>query len=63
MKPTKTFILRHSNEKSHEYAAVAAKSCDDVGIKWEYFNGYTNMIGKDALGSNWHSYEMEIFWW
>lgn len=52
MKPTKTFILRHKHPISHEYAAVAAKSCDDVGIKWQYFNGYTNMIGKDAWVSS-----------
>lgn len=40
MKPQKAYIIRIDTELSKEYAAVAAKSCDDIGLKWEYFEGY-----------------------
>jgi hypothetical protein len=39
----KTLILRHDSKLSHQYAEVAAKSCDDLGVEWEYHNGYSNM--------------------
>lgn len=39
----KTLILRHDSKLSHQYAAVTAKSCDDLDIEWEYHDGYSNM--------------------
>jgi len=47
----KTYILRHDSEKSYEYAKCAAKSCDDLNIEWEYFEGFSNILGSDALKS------------
>jgi len=41
MKPQLAYILRHSNPISYEYAAMAAASCDQVGMPWEYFDGFT----------------------
>lgn len=43
MKPSKAYILRIDSDISREYAKFAADSCDKVGLKWEYFEGYTNM--------------------
>lgn len=43
MKPTKALILRIDTPLSHEYAKGAAESCDRVGLRWEYFDGFTNM--------------------
>jgi len=51
MKATKAIILKHSHPKSEEYASTCAKSCDDVGLPWSYYHGYTNMTGKDAWGN------------
>jgi len=41
MKPTKAYILRIPDPRSIEYAKGAAKSCDEVGLPWEYVEGYT----------------------
>jgi GR25 family glycosyltransferase involved in LPS biosynthesis len=44
MKPSKAYILRiSSNPISVEYAKMASDSCDKVGLKWEYFEGYNNL--------------------
>lgn len=43
MKPSKAYILRIDSDVSREYARFAANSCDKIGLKWEYFDGYTNM--------------------
>lgn len=40
--PTKAYILKTSNPLSLEYATIAAESCDRIGLKWEYFEGYEN---------------------
>lgn len=40
----KAYILRHASELSHEYASHTAKSCDDVGIEWEYVEGYNSEV-------------------
>ncbi len=50
MKPTKAFILKIRDPISEKYAEVAADSCDAIGLKWQYFNGYQNMSGIDAWG-------------
>ena len=47
----RTFILRHDDPKSYEYAAVAAESCDKHNMRWEYFEGFSNIKGSDALKS------------
>lgn len=49
MKPTKAYILKINTPISNEYAATAAKSCEDVGLDWEYFNGFQNMTGRMAF--------------
>lgn len=47
---SKAYILKIDTPLSNEYAAVAADSCNKVGLKWEYFNGFQNMTGKMAFG-------------
>lgn len=47
----RTFILRHDDPKSYEYAAVAAESCDKHKMQWEYFEGFSKIKGSDALKS------------
>ena len=44
----RTFILRHDSNLSREYAAVCAQSCEDLNIEYEYFEGFSNMLGSDA---------------
>lgn len=46
MKPSKAYILKINDPVSEEYAKVCADSCDRVGLKWEYHQGYQNMTGK-----------------
>ena len=48
MKPAKAYILKINDALSEEYAKTCADSCDKVGLKWEYFQGYQNMTGRDA---------------
>ena len=45
----KAYILKIDTPISNEYAKHCAKSCDDVGLKWEYFNGFQNQTGKMAF--------------
>lgn len=40
MKVNKTYIIRIDTEMSHQYAADTAKSCEDLGIEYEYYDGY-----------------------
>lgn len=44
----KTYILYHDHSKSIEYAKDAAKSCDDLGISYELYEGYGNIQSVDA---------------
>lgn len=46
----KAFILKIDNSISHEYAKICADSCNNVGLKWEYFVGYQNQTAKSAFG-------------
>ena len=46
MKPTKAYILKINDPISEQYAKVCSDSCDKVGLKWEYHQGYQNMTGK-----------------
>ena len=39
MKPQKAYIIRISSEISHQYAYTAAKSCETLGIEYEYIDG------------------------
>ena len=45
----RTFILKHNDPKSVQYAAVAAESCLKHGMQWEYFEGFSGIKGSDAL--------------
>lgn len=47
----RTFILRHDDPRSYEYAAITAESCSKYGMQWEYFEGFSNILGSDALKS------------
>ena len=40
MKPTKAYILLIDNPISIEYAEVCARSCEKVGLPYEFFEGY-----------------------
>ena len=44
----KAYILRIDTPISREYAEVCAKSCDDVGLDWEYFEGWSDITGRAA---------------
>ena len=46
---TKAYILKIDTPISHEYADITAKSCDDVGLKWEYFMGYHDISAHAAF--------------
>ena len=50
MKASKAYILKIDTPVSNEYAKTCSDSCDKVGLKWEYFNGFQNMTGKMAFG-------------
>jgi len=52
MIPTKAHILKIDTPLSNEYAKVCSDSCDKVGLKWEYFNGFTNKSIVDAWASS-----------
>lgn len=46
--PSIAYILKINTPLSNEYAKVCSDSCDQVGIEWEYFQGYQNMKGRAA---------------
>ena len=48
MKPTKAYILRIDTPVSKEYAKTCSDSCDRVGLKWEYHEGFMGMSGQEA---------------
>ena len=50
MKPSKAYILTIDTPLSIEYAKVCSDSCDRVGLKWEYFKGFSNKSIVDAWG-------------
>lgn len=45
---SKAYILRIDTPVSIEYAEICAKSCDKVGLPWEYFQGFQGMKGQEA---------------
>jgi GR25 family glycosyltransferase involved in LPS biosynthesis len=45
---SKAYILKIDTPISNEYAEICAKSCDKVGIRWEYFQGFQGMMGQEA---------------
>jgi GR25 family glycosyltransferase involved in LPS biosynthesis len=58
--PTKAYILRIQNPLSLERGANCAKSCENVGLPYEYFEGYQGIKGKklwDKLELN-----MKVSW-
>jgi GR25 family glycosyltransferase involved in LPS biosynthesis len=54
MKPSKAYIIRIDTPESKEYAKVCAESCDKVGVKWEYFEGY-KPTDERVLWGNFHA--------
>jgi hypothetical protein len=56
MIPTKAYILATKNPISIEYARTCAKSCDDVGLKWEVFEGYENLTSEQV----WKNFDYKI---
>ncbi|MGY8865626.1 MAG: hypothetical protein ACKVJK_08325 [Methylophagaceae bacterium] len=44
----KAYILRINSPVSLEYAKITADSCDKVGLKWEYFDGWYDITGRAA---------------
>jgi GR25 family glycosyltransferase involved in LPS biosynthesis len=56
MIPTKAYILATKNPISVEYAKICAKSCDDIGLKWEVFEGYENMTAEQV----WKNFDYTI---
>lgn len=51
MLATKAYILKIDTPISNAYAKVCADSCDKVGLKWAYFEGYQNQTGKAAFAN------------
>jgi GR25 family glycosyltransferase involved in LPS biosynthesis len=45
----RAYILRIDDPTSRTYSKTCSDSCDDVGLAWEYFEGYQNMTGKMAF--------------
>lgn len=43
MIPTKAYILRIDNPISIEYAQTCAQSCEEIGLPYEFFEGYQNL--------------------
>lgn len=50
MQKIKAYILRIDDPTSRFYSKTCSDSCDDVGLDWEYFEGYQNMTGRMAFG-------------
>jgi len=47
----KAYILKIDTQTSNEYAKVCSDSCNNIGLDWEYFNGFQNMSGKMAFNT------------
>jgi GR25 family glycosyltransferase involved in LPS biosynthesis len=45
---SKAYILKIDTPTSNEYASLCAKSCDNVGLPWQYFSGFQGMMGQEA---------------
>jgi len=56
MKPTKAYILTIKNPLSVEYARGCAKSCDEIGLEWESFEGYENMTKEEV----WKNFDYKV---
>lgn len=56
MKTSKAYILTIDNPISLEYAKTCSDSCENVGLNWEYFKGFTNQSIVDA----WASAKIEV---
>lgn len=48
MIPSKAYIIRTRNELSQQYAADCARSCADVGLPFEFFEGVEGKSSYDA---------------
>lgn len=49
MQTIKAYILRIDDPTSRSYSKTCSDSCNDVGLNWEYFEGYQNMTGRMAF--------------
>ena len=47
----KAYILKIDTQTSNEYAKVCSDSCNNIGLDWEYFNGFQNMSGNIEVKS------------
>ena len=56
--PSKAMILRINKPVSIEYAKTCSDSCDKVGLKWEYFEGYMDLPGRRA----WERIGIKLNW-
>jgi hypothetical protein len=57
-KPTKAIILKIDSPISAEYAKTCSDSCDKIGLKWEYHEGYMNLPGRRA----WEKIGIRLNW-
>jgi hypothetical protein len=48
MYPEKAYIIRISDPKSQQYAQDAARSCERIGLPYEFFDGVENKTAYDA---------------
>lgn len=48
MKPQIVFILRHNSDISKQYSIDASNSCDNLDLKWQYFEGFSDIDSTDA---------------
>jgi hypothetical protein len=48
MYPEKAYIIRISDPLSQQYASEAVKSCEKIGLPYEFFDGIENQTAYDA---------------
>ena len=48
MIPSKAYILKINSKLSDEYAKTCSDSCDQIGLQWEYFEGFANLSIAEA---------------
>ncbi len=60
MKPTKAYILRIDTALSREYAEVSAQSCRDIGMPFEFFEGFTTMNPRSSWNATGIKYRGDL---
>ena len=56
----RAYILRIDRPVSREYAECCARSCDEVGLPWEYFDGFDADDYKNDKGRLWNIVKKEL---